>query len=292
MPRNQKTLPRIGLALSGGAARGIAHVGVMRAFAEHQIPIDCIAGTSAGSLVGAALASGIPIEEIEAIGRNLRWRDIGRMTMSRLGVQSNERLEQYLRERMPKTRFEELPIPLAVVATDLHSGNAVIMRDEGDVPFAVRASCAIPGWYVPVTDENGRQLVDGGLVANIPSVVARSLGADLVIAVDVNFEGATFLGPSLSIVSVLLQSMLLVQRTASHYQLEAADLVIKPRVGHIRWDEISRAEELISAGYEAASESITEIKELIEAATRPAPRWFQFGRRKEVPTKRSVRTLS
>ncbi|MGH9966877.1 MAG: patatin-like phospholipase family protein [Pyrinomonadaceae bacterium] len=289
-PKKDKT-PRIGLALSGGAARGIAHVGVLRALAEQEIRIDCIAGTSAGSLVGGALAAGVPLSDIESIARNLRWRDIGRMTMSRLGVQTNERLEQYLRARMPATRFEDLRIPFAAVATDLHSGKAVVMRDEGDVPFAIRASCAIPGWYIPVTDEHGRQLVDGGLVANIPSAVARSMGADLVIAVDVNAEGAAFLGPSLSIVSVLIQSMLLVQRTASLYQLEAADLVIRPRVGHIRWDEMSRADELIAAGYQAALESLPEIKMQIEALSKPARRWYQLRRRKEpkeTPAKRPI----
>lgn len=283
--------PRIGLALSGGAARGIAHVGVLRALAEQEIPIDCIAGTSAGSLVGGALAAGVPLSEIESIARSLRWRDIGRMTMSRLGVQTNERLEHYLRERMPATRFEDLSIPFAAVATDLHSGKAVVMREEGDVPFAIRASCAIPGWYIPVTDEQGRQLVDGGLVANIPSAVARSLGADLVIAVDVNAEGAAFLGPSLSIVSVLLQSMLLVQRTASLYQLAAADLVIRPRVGHIRWDEMGRADELITAGYQAGLETLPEIKTQIELLSRPAPKWYQLRRRKErreTPAKRPI----
>jgi NTE family protein len=260
-------------------------VGVLRALSEHEIPIDCIAGTSAGSLVGGAMASGMPVSEIEAIGRSLRWRDVGRMTMSRMGIQSNERLEQYLRARLPVTRFEELPIPFAAVATDLQSGSAVIMRDQGDVPFAIRASCAIPGWYVPVTDEHGRQLVDGGLIANIPSGVARSLGAHIVIAVDVNAEGAKFLGPSLSIISVLLQSMLLVQRTASLHQLEEADLIIKPLLGHIRWDEMSRAEELIAAGYDAAVASVPEIKALIEAALRSSPRWYQLRRRKELRTK-------
>ena len=285
MARDREKRPRIGLALSGGAARGIAHVGVLRALSEHEIPIDCIAGTSAGSLVGGAMASGMPVSEIEAIGRSLRWRDIGRMTMSRMGIQSNERLEQYLRARLPVTRFEELPIPFAAVATDLQSGSAVIMRDQGDVPFAIRASCAIPGWYVPVTDEHGRQLVDGGLIANIPSGVARSLGAHIVIAVDVNAEGAKFLGPSLSIISVVLQSMLLVQRTASLRQLEEADLIIKPLLGHIRWDEMSRAEELIAAGYDAAVASVPEIKALIEAAVRSAPRWYQLRRRKELRTK-------
>jgi NTE family protein len=288
MVRDSEKRPLIGLALSGGAARGIAHIGVLRALVENEVPIDCIAGTSAGALVGGTMASGMPLSQIETIGRSLRWRDVGRITMSRMGIQSNERLEQYLRGLLPVTRFEELPIPFAAVATDLKSGKAIVMRGEGDVPFAIRASCAIPGWYIPVTDEDGRQLVDGGLVANIPSNVARSLGADLVIAVDVNAEGATFLGPSLSRISVVLQSMLLVQRTASFYQLEEADLVIKPRVGHIRWDEISRAEEFIAAGYEAAIERMSEIKELIEAARKAARKWYHLRRRREDSTKHPV----
>jgi NTE family protein len=196
----------------------------------------------------------------------MRWRDVGRMTVSRLGVQSNERLEQYLRERLPITRFEDLPIPFAAVATELESGAAVIMRDRGDVPFAIRASCAIPGWYVPVTDEQGRHLVDGGLVAIIPASVARSLGADIVVAVDVNADGAGFLGPTSSVVGVLLQSMLVVQKTASHYQVSMSDYVIKPKVGHIRWDEMGRSEELMAAGYEAGLQAAPEILELIEAA--------------------------
>jgi NTE family protein len=258
--------PKIGLALSGGAARGMAHVGVLRALVEKKVPIDCVAGTSAGSLVGGAFATGLPLDQIEDFGRTMRWRDVGRMTVSRLGVQSNERLEQYLRERLPITRFEDLPVPFAAVATELESGAAVIMRDRGDVPFAIRASCAIPGWYVPVTDEQGRHLVDGGLVAIIPASVARSLGADIVVAVDVNADGAGFLGPTSSVVGVLLQSMLVVQKTASHYQVSMSDYVIKPKVGHIRWDEMGRSEELMAAGYEAGLQAAPEILELIEAA--------------------------
>lgn len=256
---------KIGLALSGGAARGLAHVGVLRALAENDIHIHCIAGTSAGSIVAGAVASGMPLDQIEDFGRKLRWRDIGRVTMSRLGVQSNERLEQYLRELLPITRFEEMSMPFAAVATDLKTGNAVVMRDQGDVPFAIRASCTIPGWYVPVIDEHGRQLVDGGLVAVIPSTVARSLGADAVIAVDVNSAGATFIGPSSSVIGVLLQSMMVVQKTASNYQREMSDLVISPKIGHIRWDEIGRGEELIAAGYEAGRESLPQIRTLLES---------------------------
>jgi NTE family protein len=275
-----KQLPRVGLALSGGAARGIAHVGVIRALLEHQVPIHFVAGTSAGSLVGGALASGMPMEEIELIARNLRWRDVGRMTMSRMGVQSNERMEQYLRERLPVTRFEEFPVPFAAVATDLNSGEAVVMRDQGDVAFAIRASCAIPGWYVPVTDEFGRQLVDGGLVANIPATVVRALGAEIVIAVDVNSEGATFLGPSLSIISIVLQSMLHVQRTVSAHELKNADVVIRPRVGHIRWDEMRKAEELLTAGYEAGVARIADIESAIQQAIAAVPRWYQLRKRR------------
>ncbi len=278
--------PRIGLALSGGAARGNAHVGVLRAFAENNIHIDCVAGTSAGSIVGGALAAGMPLDDIEEFGRKLRWRDIGRVTMSRLGIQSNERLEQYLRARLPVCRFEDLQMPFAAVATELKTGAAVVMRDHGDLPFAIRASCAIPGWYVPVTDENGRQLVDGGLVAVIPSTVARSLGADIVIAVDVNGAGATFIGPSSSVIGVLFQSMLVVQKTASHYQLQSSDLVIQPKVSNIRWDEMGRADELIAAGYEAALESIPRIRELIDEAIKAEPRWYQLRRRKNPLPKR------
>ncbi len=276
---------KIGLALSGGAARGMAHVGVLQALSENNIRIDCIAGTSAGSIVGGAWAAGMPIEEIADLGRNMRWRDIGRVTMSRLGVQSNERLEQYLRAHFPISRFEDLPIPFAVVATELKTGSPVIMRDEGDVPFAIRASCAIPGWYVPVTDQQGRQLVDGGLVAVIPATVTRSLGADIVIAVDVNAAGATFIGPSSSVIGVLLQSMLVVQKTASHYQRELSDLVIQPQVGHIRWDEMGRAEELIAAGYEAGLESIPQIRALIDEVVKAQPKWYQLRRRKKLAVK-------
>jgi len=278
----------IGLALSGGAARGIAHVGVLLALAEHKIPIDFVGGTSAGALVGGAFASGMPLSEIEGLGLKLRWKDIGRVTMSRLGVQTNERLEQYLRVRLPVTRFEELPIPFAAVATELHSGAPVVMKDQGDVPFAIRASCAIPGWYVPVTHGDGRQLVDGGLVAIVPSSVVRSMGADIVIAVDVNAEGALFLGPSRSVISILLQSMLVVQRTASLHQLEAADLVIGPRVGHIRWDELARADELIAAGYEAGVASIPGIAALLDAASKGDPKWYQLRRRKKNAAKRRL----
>ncbi len=280
MSHKENNRPRIGLALSGGAARGMAHVGVLRVLLENNIPVDFVAGTSAGALVGGALCAGMSLEEIEDISRHMRWRDMGRMTLSRLGVQSSARMEDFIRARFPTTRFEELKIPFAAVATDLHTGSAVVMSGEGDVAFAIRASCCIPGWYVPVTDEKGRQLVDGGLVAVIPTAAVRSLGADIVIAVDVNAEGAKFLGTPQSAIGILLQSMMVVQRTASAHQLQDADVVIRPRVGHIRWDEVGRADELIAAGAEAARSTIERIKHLAEPLPEQSARWYQFLRRR------------
>jgi NTE family protein len=284
--------PRLGLALSGGAARGIAHVGVLKVFAEHGIQVDCVAGTSAGALGGGALASGMRLEEIEKIGRSLRWRDFGRVTISRLGVQSNALMEEYIRARFPVTRFEELPIPFAAVATDLHTGAAVIMRDEGDIAFAIRASCAVPGWYVPVTDARGRQLVDGGLVANLPTSVVRSLGADVVVAVDVNHEGAKFLGLPASVIGVLLQSMVVVQRVAVEHQREIADVVISPQVGHLRWDEMTRAEEFIAAGVEAARAAIPAIKELLEPQPAENQGWFNLRRSRDRQAAKDQKPIS
>jgi len=217
----------------------------------------------------------------------MRWRDVGRMTVSRLGIQSNQRMEEYLRAHLPVTRFEDLTMPFAAVATDLASGRPIVMRDKGDLPFAIRASCTIPGWYVPAIDEQGRQLLDGGLVSMIPTAAARDLGAEILIAVDVNAEGATFLGPPQSVIGIILQSMLVVQKTVSAHQLAEADLVIKPRVGHIRWDELGRADELIAAGYEAGLESVEAIKALVAQVTEAATKkWYQFGRRSHTQLER------
>lgn len=269
------TRPRICLALSGGAARGVAHVGVIKVLVERGVPIDCLAGTSAGALVAGAYAAGLSVTELVALARALRWRHFGRVMLSRLGVQSNLRMEEYIRERFPVTDFAALAVPLAVVATDLQTGLPVVMKDEGDVAFAIRASCAIPGWYIPVIDNDGRQLVDGGLVANVPVAAARTLGADVIIAVDVNAEGAKFWGPPQSAIGVLLQAMMVVQRTSAARQHKEADIIILPRVGHIRWDEMTRADELIAAGEEAAQEALPAINALLDshsfARSQPAP---------------------
>jgi len=267
MPINVSTGDRlrVGLALSGGAARGIAHVGVLRALTEHEIPIDAIAGASAGALVGGSYAAGLSISQLEEMSRKFRWRHTARLSFSRLGLQSNARMEDFLRARLPVTRFEDLKIPFAAMVTDLKDGTAVVLRDTGDVPFAIRASCCLPALYVPCRSPDGRWFVDGGLVANLPISYTRQLGADVVIAVDVGADGARFMDLPRTALGVLTQTFVAVERIVSNQEKANADLVIVPKVGHIRWDETRRADELAQVGYEAAIESMDRIKSLVAA---------------------------
>src|SRR6266496_3465201 len=256
--------PRVGLALSGGAAREIAHVGVLRALEEHDIPINAIAGASAGALVGGAYASGMSTAELEALARQFRWRHTARFSFSRLGLQSNARMEQFLRARLPVTRFEELKIPFAALVTDLREGRAIVLRDRGDLPFAIRASCCLPALHVPVRDRDGRLLVYGGLVANLPIGYTRELGADIVIAVDVGADGAKFMDRPKTALGVLTQTFVAVERIVSNQERDKADVLIAPRVGHIRWDQTRRAEELLKIGYQAGLESIDRINAILK----------------------------
>lgn len=264
---NINSRPKIGLALGGGAARGAAHIGVLKVLEEHNIPVDCIAGTSSGSIVGGAYAAGMSVTELENLTQNLRWRHAGRVTFSKRGLQSIARLGGFITKNFPCTRFEDLRVPFAAVATDLESGEEVVLRDTGDLTLAIRASCALPGIYVPVKDEQGRHLVDGGLVSVVPVAATRGLGADIVIAVDVNAEGAKFLGAPKTMLGILLQAAVIAMHTGTKYQLLDADVVLRPRIGHIRWDEVKRGGEMIKAGEESAREHIEEIKELIARKT-------------------------
>ena len=241
--------------------------GVLRALEENNIPIHAIAGASAGALIGGAYAAGLSISELEEMARKFRWRHTARFSFSRLGLQSNARMEVFLRARLPVTRFEELKIPFAALATDLREGTPIVLRDTGDLLFAIRASCCLPALHVPVRDRNGRLLVDGGLVANLPISYTRALGADIVIAVDVGADGAKFMDRPKTALGVLTQTFVAVERIVSNQERDKADILIAPRVGHIRWDQTRRAAELSKAGYEAGLESIERIKAIVERNT-------------------------
>jgi NTE family protein len=259
--------PRIGLALSGGAARGIAHVGVLRALIENQIPIDAIAGASAGALVGGSFAAGLSIDDLEEMARGFRWRHTQRPSFSRLGLQSNARMEKFLRAKLPVTRFEDLKTPFAAMVTDLRKGELIVLRDHGDLPFAIRASCCIPFLMAPIEDDEGRLLIDGGIVANLPISHTRDLGADIVIAVDVNSDGIRFFSNPRTALGVLAYTFVAVERIVSNQERRDADVLIVPKIGHIRWDQTRRSNELVKLGYEAGLAAIDEIRAVIAASS-------------------------
>jgi NTE family protein len=172
---------RVGLALGGGGARGMAHVGVIRVLEREGVPIDCIAGTSAGSLAGAAYAGGIRGQDLMDLALQLRWRDIVRPVWPRQGFVSFAKLETFVAELLGDPDFADLAIPYAAMAADLATGELVVLK-EGRVAPAVRASCSVPGIVTPV-EIDGRLLADGGVINNLPISVVRALGADVVLAV-------------------------------------------------------------------------------------------------------------
>jgi NTE family protein len=181
---------KLGLALGGGGARGNAHVGVIRVLEREGIAIDCIAGTSVGSLVGAAYAAGIRGQALLDIALNFRWRNVARLVWPGRGFVSFDRLESFLICTVGDPTFAGLGIPYAAVAADLLTGEEVVLL-EGRVAPAVHASCAVPGIVVPV-DVGGRLLVDGGVANNLPISVVRSLGAEVVIAVGLGSPPRTY----------------------------------------------------------------------------------------------------
>jgi NTE family protein len=254
---NNKKRPLIGLALGGGMARGCAHVGVLRELEKHDIPIDLIAGTSVGSLIGGAYASGLSPDQIEKMALTISWNDLGRVALSKLGFYNSERTEDYIRKNFPVAEFEKTRVPFGAVATDLQTGKMVIFT-EGSLPLAIRASCAMPIFYTPVM-VNGRMMVDGGLVGHIPASVTRLMGADIVIAVDVNSQHLP-IPPPTHLFSVMSQALSVMGSTSVQYLYADADIVIRPQIDHVRPDDLSKAAEMIAAGEEAARRVIGKIK--------------------------------
>lgn len=256
--------PRLGLALGGGAARGIAHVGVLKALEESGIRPDLIVGTSAGALVGALAAAGVSAARIVGWARTMRWSVLARPVMCRSGLMSNDRLGRFVEQALPCGTFEELPIPFACMATDLETFEPVLLW-TGDLASAVRASCALPGIIVPVR-RDGRLLIDGGVAENVPAAVARRLGADVVVAVDVNRSYRRPV-PASNMFSIVAQTYFTLGRAAERLATQRADVLVAPDVGDVGVDELHRGEELIRAGEAATRVVIPRIRALLNGRT-------------------------
>jgi NTE family protein len=258
----KSTRPKIGLALSGGAARGIAHIGVLKVLEENNFPIDFIAGTSMGSIIAGMYAAGMSISQMIEIARSVRWRDVSRMTPSRLGLMSSEPLEQLLRRLLPVSDFSKMRVPLAVVAADIQTGQSVVFT-EGDAPRAIRISCTVPGFFAPVKDEQGRMLVDGGLSQNLPTSIVQKMGSDRVIAIDVN-STIEMPSPPTNMFQIVMQSLMIIGRASNAHQAARSDLLVQPSAGRIRFDELERALDLIAAGEEAMNQALPAAFALLE----------------------------
>ena len=241
--------PRIGLALGGGFARGIAHAGVLKVFERSGIPIHCITGVSAGSIVAAAYASGALPNEIARAGCSMRFGDVARWSLSRMGFVVSERMKPFLRRLLKHDRFETMPIPLGVVATDLCTGEPVSFRDTGDVFLPIRASCSYPGLFQPVRS-SGRVLVDGAMSTEIPALLARELGATHVVSV--HLPAPPCRQPPADVFQVVRRCFQIMQIRNEDGWRQASDLVITPDLQAIEWDGFECGPELVKAG-EAAT---------------------------------------
>jgi NTE family protein len=263
---------RIGLALGGGFARGIAHAGVLKVLEEKNIPIHCVAGVSAGSVAAAAFSSGASAAEIADIGSAMRFRDVARLTISRMGFVGTDRMALFLQKLLKHFRFEDMRIPLGIVATDLATGQPVVFRDRGDVTTPLRASCSYPGLFQPVRD-GARLLVDGAMSMAVPSLVCRALGATHVISVNLPSPGWKSAGAN--VFNVVNRCFQIVQSRTVQDWRAASDIVVTPEVESFGWNGFCKAEELIRAGEKATRAAMATVEGWISS---PRPSSELFGR--------------
>jgi len=256
-PAVSPRIPAIGVALGGGFARGIAHVGVLKVLVQEGIPVRIVAGTSVGALIGSAYCSGLSIAELEDIAHNARFTTFARWTLSRYGFASNDRMVSFLNRTLKVKTFEELPIPLGVAATDFNTGEGVVFQ-SGSIVDPVRASCAYPGMFLPVKIR-GRYLVDGMLSYPVPARPLREMGAERVLAVHLKGTWANGGAPR-HLFAVIGQSFAIAQNAMSSLWRQAADLVVEPEVGGFAYDDFERAADLIRVGEVAMRKALPEVR--------------------------------
>ncbi|MFC1478031.1 patatin-like phospholipase family protein [Candidatus Margulisiibacteriota bacterium] len=248
---------KIGIALGGGAARGFAHVGVLKSLRRNNIPIDYIAGTSAGSIVGALYASGIPIEELENVALEMSGINIVMPSFSLTGINDSSAIANFLNKIINNKSFKELDIPFAVVVTDLKSGKDVVI-DKGPVGPAVGASSSYPVVYSP-TEINGNFYIDGGFSRNIPVAPLKKMGAEFIIAVDVIPEVTLDKMPQ-DVVSIMNRAQDILLKRTHILDTKDADLVIKPITESVRSYDLMDQKKIIAMGEKAAEKIIPELK--------------------------------
>lgn len=264
---------KIGLALGGGSAKGVAHVGVLKVLEENNLKVDMVSGTSIGSLVGAFYCSGMSAEEMTKEMFSIDITKFFELNLPRHGFIKGNKIETYIREKLPIKRFEDLKIPLFITASDLTTGDLIVFN-KGDIAKAIRASISIPGVFNPV-ENNGRILVDGGIVDPLPTQILKENKADKIIAVNlidlgeekIIYEKSIIAEPTTKlprILPVLFKGIQMNYKIATQALIKTnpADILISPDLKNIGYQDFHKAKQALESGEQAARKSISEIKAL------------------------------
>jgi NTE family protein len=260
---------KIGLALGGGAARGFAHIGVIKALEAQGIYPDIVVGTSAGSVVGAMYAAGNTGFQLQKMALDMDEAAISDWAVplfgKSTGVLKGEALQAYVNKSVNNQPMEKLKIPFGAVATDLKNGQPILFQ-RGNTGMAVRASSSVPGVFQPVTI-GGHSYVDGGLVAPVPVRFARDMGADFVIAVNISTQADV--QATVSSLDVIMQTFSIMGQRINQYELKDADIVIAPSLGKMAGNDFAGRNQAILAGEQAAAQVMSQIKQKLEAKRKP-----------------------
>jgi NTE family protein len=258
------SIPRFGLALSGGAVRGIAHIAVLEVLEREGVPIHSIAGTSAGSVIGSLYAAGMSLSELKRLALKTTWKDVFKLTIPRTGLVSSEGIGRFMNSILPVRKFPALVLPFAAVATDLRTGEKVDIT-SGSVARAVQASCSLPVIFTP-TVINKKLLVDGGVASQVPVRTARErLGAKLVISVNVNHRGMES-DRFDSIIAVATHLSALWASRNAREEENLADVTIQVDAKGIPLYDLSKARELLRRGARAAEAKLPQIRKILQNA--------------------------
>lgn len=255
-----KLNPKIGLALGSGGARGFAHIGVISVLKKHNIPIDYIAGSSIGALIAVLYGAGSNIERLYKIAKVFKSKYYIDYVVPKMGLISGKRAKELIKVLSYGKKIEDLDLPIAVIATDLLTGEKVVFK-EGEIDTAVRGSISIPGIFVP-EPWNGRLLVDGGVIDRIPVSVVKEMGADFIIGVDVSPIKVS--GEISTIYDVIMQSIEIMQHELVRNREIASNIMIRPNLDHYNSRNFTDLENIIQTGEEATEKLIPEIIDQIE----------------------------
>ena len=252
---------KLGLALGGGFARGIAHIGVLKVLEEEAITVDYVAGTSVGAMIGAAYCSGLTAGELAEMAAKLRFTDFARLTISRYGFYNNDRMVRFFARVLKRHAFEDLKIPLAITATEFRTGEAAVFT-QGPLVDPIRASCAYPGMFLPV-EIGGRSYIDGMLAYAVPTTPLRRMGADRVIGIYLSAHWNSSKPPR-HLFEVIGQCFSIAQAKLAESWKKDANLVIEPDVNGFAYDCFERAPELIAVGEMAMRAALPQVRAMLE----------------------------